>query len=199
MQPVDVAHALDRAACPDLQSLRADYGWSDRNHHIFSRMFGLQAAALHPGVVLTDLLAASAAELATRNPELIGNVDQVCYCHAVNDTLTLGRDRLGPLVRRAFDCDPGVISVAHGSCASAIMVLRMLLAFAPDRPLNVVILTGEKCFFEMLQYAENQGLSGEATAAAFVRVGAAAGTQIWPLRPVCSTGGSLRWLAPRKR
>lgn len=178
MQLVDVAHSLDQATYPDLDMLRADYGWSDRNHRIFARMFGLQSTALHPGVGLADLLAASAARLAARNPGLMGNVDQVYYCHAVNDTLPFDRDLLAQLLRKAFDCDPEVMSVAHGSCTSAIMVLRMLQACTQDRPLNVVILTGEKCFFDMLQYADNQGLYGEATSAVYVRPGTDAGTQI---------------------
>lgn len=171
MQLVDVAHSLSRASFPDLDALRAEYHWSDRNHRIFGRMFGLRSAALHPGVALSELLEQSAADLAARNPGLIGHVDQVYYCHAVNSTLPFDRDFLGGLVRRAFGCDPELMSVAHGSCASAIMVMRMLAGFAADGPLNVVILTGEKCFFDMLQYADNQGLYGEATAAALLRVG----------------------------
>jgi 3-oxoacyl-[acyl-carrier-protein] synthase III len=178
MQLVDVAHSLERASYPDLEELRTEYGWSDRNHRIFSRMFGLQSAARHPGVALADLLAGSAVDLAKRNPELIEHVDQVYYCHAVNDTLPFDHDLLGQLVRKIFACDPEVMSVAHGSCTSAIMVLRTLQAFPDDRPMNVVILTGEKCFFDMLQYADNQGLYGEAASATFVRLGDTAGTQV---------------------
>ncbi len=178
MQIVDVAHSLERADYPDLDNLRADYGWSDRNHRIFSRMFGLTSAALHPGVALAELLESTAADLAARNPDLIGHVDQVYYCHAVNSTFPFDYDFLGQLVRRVFACDPELMSVAHGSCTSAIMALRTLQALPADRPLNVVILTGEKCFFDMLQYADNQGLYGEATAAAYVRVGGAGGTRV---------------------
>ena len=79
MQLVDVAHSLDHATYTDLEALRADYGWSDRNHRIFGRMFGLQSAALHPGRALADLLAISSEQLVARNPGLIGNVDQVYY------------------------------------------------------------------------------------------------------------------------
>ena len=178
MQLVDVAHSLSRASFPDLEALRRNYGWSDRNHRIFGRMFGLESTALHPGTALAELLSYSATELATRNPQLIGHVDHVYYCHAVNSTLPFDRDFLGKLVRRVFQCDPEVMSVAHGSCASAIMVIRMLQGAAADRPLNLVILTGEKCFFEMLQYADNQGLYGEATTAAFLKVGAEGGTRV---------------------
>ena len=178
MQLVDVAHTLGRAAYPDLEDLRADYGWSERNQRIFARMFGLKSAALHPGVALGDLLADSAAQLAARNPDLIGNVDHVYYCHAVNDTLPFNSDLLGRLVRRVFRCDPEVMSVAHASCTSAIMVMRTLHALVQEQALNVVILTGEKCFFEMLQYADNQGLYGEATSAVYIRTRSDAGTQI---------------------
>ncbi|MGJ8628491.1 MAG: hypothetical protein ACSHXB_16135 [Sulfitobacter sp.] len=178
MQLVDVAHSLSQASFPDLDTLRGRYGWSDRNHRIFSRMFRLESAALHPERTLPELLIYSAAELAKANPELIGNVDYVFYCHAVNSTLPPEDDMLGALVRQVFDCDPEVMSVAHGSCASAIMIMRMLQSFQTDRPQNVVILTGEKCFLEMLQYADNQGLYGEATAAAFIKIGSTEGAQI---------------------
>ncbi|MEP4199139.1 MAG: hypothetical protein ABJL99_26230 [Aliishimia sp.] len=178
MQLVDVAHTLSKASYPDLDALRGLYGWSDRNHRIFSRMFALESTALHPQTALPKLLIHSASELVKANPELLGNVDYVFYCHAINSPLMLDDEVLGTLVRTVFDCDPEVMSVAHGSCTSAIMVMRMLQNFPADKPLNAVILTGEKCFFDMLQYADNQGLYGEASAAAFLKVGAETGTQI---------------------
>ena len=178
MQLVDVAHSLPHTALTELDQLRANYGWSDRNHRIFTRMFGLKSAAMHPDLPLRRMLALSANELAARNPELVGNVDYVFYCHAVNTTLPCDKDFLGQVVRDAFDSDAEIMSIANASCASAIMVIRMLEHMQLEREANVVILTGEKCFFEILQYAENQGVYGEATSAAFVKVGAETGTQI---------------------
>lgn len=171
MRIVDVAHTLAAAEYPGLEELRAAYGWSDRNHRIFQRMFGLRSAALHPGVPLIEALRSSAATLAERNPEIVGRVDRVYYCHAVNSTLPADRDLLGRMVRETLGGDPEVMSVAHGSCTSAILVMRTLLALPPEARLNAVVLTGEKCFFEMLQYADNQGLYGEATAAVLLRTG----------------------------
>jgi 3-oxoacyl-[acyl-carrier-protein] synthase III len=178
MQLVDVAHSLAQAAFPELDALRAEYGWSERNHRIFNRMFGLKSTALHPGVPLPEMLAISAACLAGRNPQLLGRVDSVFYCHAVNSAIPFDRDFLAHLVQEIFDCQPEVMSIAHASCASAIMVVRMLQQVESDRPRNIVILTGEKCYFEQLQYADNQGLYGEATTAAYLKLGSESGTRI---------------------
>ena len=52
MQLVDVAHSLPHTALTELDQLRANYGWSDRNHRIFTRMFGLKSAAMHPDLPL---------------------------------------------------------------------------------------------------------------------------------------------------
>ncbi|WP_429933051.1 hypothetical protein [Agrobacterium vitis] len=178
MQLVDVAHSLSNAVYLDLDALRTQYGWSERNHRIFDRMFNLKSAALHPQMPLREMLTISASALAGRNPELIGNVDHLFYCHAVNTTIPFDHGFLEKLAFDVFDCRPEVMSIAHGACASAIMVIHMLQRLESEHPLNVVILTGEKCFFESQQYADNQGLYGEATTGVYVKVGASTGTRI---------------------
>lgn len=178
VQIIDVAHSLDHAEYPDLETLRSEYGWSDRNHRIFDRMFGLRSAALHRGMALRETLSLSARELAVRNPELVGNVDYLFYCHAVNTTLPVGREELTRLAEEVFGSTPEVMSVAHGACASAIMVIHMLRSFRVRQPSNVVILTGEKCFFELMDYADNQGIYGEATAGVFLKLGSETGTRV---------------------
>ncbi len=178
MQLVDVAHSLSNAVYCDLEALRTRYAWSERNHRIFERMFNLKSAALHPDMPLRETLTLSASTLAGRNPELIGNVDYLFYCHAVNITFPFDHGFLEDLAWDVFDCKPEVMSITHGACASAIMVVHMLQRLKHDRPLNVVILTGEKCASELQQYADNQGLYGEATTGVYIKVGANIGTRI---------------------
>jgi hypothetical protein len=178
MQLVDVAHSLSNAVYRDLEALRTQYAWSERNHRIFDRMFNLKSAALHPDMPLRDMLTISAVALARRNREIIGDVDHLYYCHAVNTTIPCDHNFLKDIARDVFNCRPEVMSIAHGACASAIMVIHMLQRLESVRPLNVVILTGEKCFFESQQYADNQGLYGEATTGVYLKVGASTGTRV---------------------
>lgn len=163
----DIAHSLDQAAFPPLDTLRASYGWSAHTHRVFDRLFGLQSTSLHPGVPLADGLRHSAERLAARNPGLSGRVDAIVYAHALNVTLPFASDVLESIGTEIFASQPEVMSISHGSCASAILALHVLRRGRPDLR-NIVLLTGEKCFFELLDYAENNGLFGETTSASWV-------------------------------
>jgi len=178
MQVMDIAHSLDQADFPDLDTLQGRYGWGKRTHRVFDRMFGLKSTALHPDLSLTDGLMMSAKRLAQRNPELIGHVDVVLYAHALNTSLPHERSVLMDIAQDVFGSTPEVMSVTHGSCASAIMGLQLLRAMPRETPLNIVLLTGEKCFFEVLNYADNNGLFGEVTSAVFLRHGSDLGLQV---------------------
>lgn len=169
MQLLDITHSLAQAELPDLETLRDRYGWTARTHRIFDRMFGLQSTSLHPEHSLRETLLISAAKLAARNPALLGNVDLLVYCHALNSTIPLQGDALRMIAREVFDSAPEILSVTQGSCASAILALHLLRHLPPtDRPRNIVLLTGEKCFFELLDYADNNGLFGETTSAVWL-------------------------------
>lgn len=178
MELVQIAHTMDRARFPDLESLREAYGWSTRTHRIFDRMFGLKSTALHPDMALADSLRLSAQRLANKSPELIGNVDYLVYCHALNTSLPFDEPVLEEIARDAFGNTPEVMSVTHGSCASAIMAVQMLRELPFARPTNIVLLTGEKCFFELLNYADNNGLFGEVASAVHLRAGTGGPTRV---------------------
>lgn len=175
MDLVRIAHTMDRATFPDLAALQEAYGWGTRTHRIFERMFGLESTALHPDMALADSLRLAATRLAAQSPDLRDGVDLVVYCHALNTALPFDPPILEDIAIGAFGGAPEVASVTHGSCASAIMALQMLQAMAGDAPANVVLLTGEKCFFELLNYADNNGLFGEVASAVHLRCGGARG------------------------
>lgn len=172
MQLVDVAHSLDQATYPDLDTLQASYGWGKQTHRIFSRMFRLKSTSLHPDMTLLQGLTLSAKALAKRNPALMGSVDYLIYAHALNTSLPCDDVALSDLARDVFDSDPEVMSVTHGSCASAIMAMELMRKSHDGKAANVVLLTGEKCFFELLDYADNNGLFGETTSASLLKLGA---------------------------
>ncbi|WGW04516.1 3-oxoacyl-[acyl-carrier-protein] synthase III C-terminal domain-containing protein [Tropicibacter oceani] len=175
MELVRIAHTMDCASFPDLATLGEAYGWSQRTHRIFDRMFGLQSTALHPKMSLAEGLRLSAQRLADQSTELRGTVDYLVYCHALNTALPLEQETLSQIAAQVFDSTPEVLSVTHGSCASAIMAMQMLRTLPGDRPANIVLLTGEKCFFELLNYADNNGLFGELASAVYLRAGAGQG------------------------
>ena len=175
MELVQITHSLDQASFPPLETLRDRYGWSPRTHRIFDRMFGLESTALHPDLTLLEGLHLSAERLASRNPELCGQVDVLVYCHALNMSLPFAESALAQLGEQVFDCAPEVLSVTQGSCAGAIMAIQALAARDREGPQNIVLLTGEKCFFELLDYADNNGLFGEVTSAVHLRLGDGSG------------------------
>jgi 3-oxoacyl-[acyl-carrier-protein] synthase III len=163
----DITHSLDRATFPPLDDLRDSYGWSAHTHRVFDRLFGLKSTALHPGLGLADGLQLSAERLAARNSDLAGRVDAIVYAHALNVTLPFAQGTLERIGSDVFGSTPEVMSISHGSCASAILALHVLRRGRPDLR-NIVLLTGEKCFFELLDYADNNGLFGEATSASWI-------------------------------
>ncbi len=178
MELVEIAHTMDRASFPALEHLQKSYGWSNRTHRIFERMFGLQSTSLHPDMSLEQSLSLSATRLARQSPTLIGNVDYLVYCHALNTSLPFEVPVLQRIARKAFGTTPEVLSVTHGSCASAIMAMQLIERITGGTPANVVILTGEKCFFELLNYADNNGLFGEIASAVHIRTGTNRGLHV---------------------
>jgi 3-oxoacyl-[acyl-carrier-protein] synthase III len=164
----DIAHSLDTAHFPDLETLRDAYGWGARTHRVFERLFGLKSTSLHPHQRLEDGLERSATKLAQHHPELLGQVDLIVYCHALNTALPFGTDVLQRIGREVFASEAEVLSVTHGSCASALLMLHLMARFPVENARNIVLLTGEKCFFELLDYADNNGIFGETTSAVWL-------------------------------
>lgn len=178
MHIIDTAHSLGHAQFPNLETLRDTYGWSSRNHRIFDRMFQIKSTSLHRDTSLADTLEFSAQKLVNANPELVGAVDYLVYCHALNEVTPCDSNTLGHIAQTVFHSSPEILSVTYGSCASAILAIDMLRHNLEDSPKNIVILTGEKCFFDLLKYAENNGLFGEASSATYLKSNALAGTQV---------------------
>ncbi len=181
MQIVDIRHSLDRAHLWGLETLRERYGWDQRNHRIFSRLFKLKSAALHDDMSLREGLAHSARQLAQANPGLMGRVDLVLYCHAINNTMPFCSTALQDIARDIFDSDAETMSITMGSCCSAIMAMQWLAGLAEPYE-HVVILTGEKCFFHLLDYADNRGLFGEITSATYLKPRGRDGLQVQATR-----------------
>ncbi|MGC1497632.1 MAG: hypothetical protein WA790_17645 [Sulfitobacter sp.] len=178
MQIVDIKHSMDRAQFPDLDALQTRYGWDQRNHKIFDRLFHLKSTSLHDNMTLHEALEYSAQQLVDANPELSGNVDLIVYCHAVNDVMPFSTTALEDIAHSVFDSDGAeTMSITMGSCSSAIMAMQWVAGMG-DAYENVVVLTGEKCFFRLLDYAENNGLFGETTSATYLRPNSKQGLQV---------------------
>ncbi len=184
----DIAHSLDTAVFPGLEALRDAYGWGPRTHRIFDRLFGLKSTSLHPDQRLEDGLRASATKLAMRHACLQGQVDLIVYCHALNTTLAFEDAVLRRIGRDVFGSAAEVMSVTHGSCASALLLLHLLVRYPAGAARNIVLLTGEKCFFELLDYADNNGIFGETTSAVWLT---AAGEGPVVARVTATVGGAF--------
>lgn len=182
MQIVDIHHSLAMAQFPDLETLQSRYGWSAHNQRVFQRLFQLKSTALHDTMTLEEALTHSARALAQANPALVGQVDMVLYCHAISDVMPFDTTALERISWDVFDSRPECYSVTMGSCSSAIIALQFLQALDDAAPKNVVILTGEKCFFRMLDYAENNGLFGEATSATWIKPHSKSGVTVKSVR-----------------
>lgn len=172
MRILDIATSVEDGRLVGLDELQDLYGWSDRDQRIFSRLYGLRSACLHEGGSLRDTLAASLSRLMTANPGAFGRIDGLLYCHALNNTTPIDHHILGELARRFLGGVPEVFSITNSACASAISALEFLAgtvtANVPGR--LFVILTGEKCFDAVLQYAPQSGLFGEGTTAALIDI-----------------------------
>lgn len=172
MRILEVATSLEEAELVPIDALRLRYGWSDRDHRIFTRLFGLRSACLHDGLSLKECLGLSLAKLMSRNAAMFGRIDGLIYCHALNDPMPFDQPILDDLARRFLGGCPDVMSVTHSACASSISILEYLSSVAQSLPDKryFVILTGEKCFDAVLQYAAQSGLFGEASTAVLVDV-----------------------------
>lgn len=182
MQIVDIHHSLDLACFPSLESLQSRYGWDAHNHRVFERLFKLESTSLHDDLTLEEAMRYSAQKLAGANPELVGHVDLIIYCHAINDTMPFDTPVLNEIATQIFSSPAECISVTMGSCSSALMALHLLKGMGSNAPENVVILTGEKCFFSLLDYVENNGLFGEATSATWIKPNERIGLQVESLQ-----------------
>ncbi|WPN96661.1 3-oxoacyl-ACP synthase [Pseudomonas sp. MUP55] len=152
------------------------YAWGERNTKIFGRFHRMESASLFAHETLPELIMKLLQRLrAECDPVLFGRIGYVAWAHSLNcpSPFDLGCD-LADEIRRFMD-RPQVefFSVSQASCASALVGLKFLdakLSAAQARQEDVcgLLITGEKCFHDTVQYVDQNGYFGEAFCATLV-------------------------------
>jgi len=164
MNIIDVATVINPDLTP-LNALQARYQWGERNHKIFSRFLKLESACLFPEETLPQLLKGCLEKLLSRHPDKRGRIRYLAYAHSLNATFPFGADGLRKMAATLLPAQTEVLSATQNSCASSFNALSLLTNLLPgeaeDGPQYAVLLTGEKCFHQTVQYANQNGIFGE--------------------------------------
>lgn len=169
MKIIDVATHIN-PELTTLDTLNDRYQWGERNQKIFSRFLKLESSCLFPNHPLSDLLQATLQTLLAEHEDKRAAITHVIYAHSLHATYPFEarlterwcQEHIGPNVES--------MSVTQGSCASSFMGIellrRMLGNKAPDEaPKYAILLTGDKCFHNTVQYVDQNGLFGEGCSA----------------------------------
>lgn len=153
-----------------LPALAQKYAWGERNTKIFGRFHRMESASLFEHQALPELIMALLQQFrAECDPRLFERIGYVAWAHSLNCPSPF--DRMPGLANalRTFLGGPQVefFSLTQASCASGLVGLKFLdarLGTARARRDNVcgVLITGEKCFHDTVQYANQNGYFGEA-------------------------------------
>lgn len=164
MNIIDVATVINPDLTP-LNALQARYQWGERNHKIFSRFLKLESACLFPEEPLPRLLKGCLEKLLSRHPDKRNRIRYLAYAHSLNATFPYGVDSLRKIAATLLPAQTEVLSATQNSCASSFNALSLLTNLLPDEaedgPQYAVLLTGEKCFHQTVQYANQNGIFGE--------------------------------------
>lgn len=162
--------SLFAAKLTPLPILAEKYAWGERNTKIFCRFHRMESASLFEQEALPDLIIRLLQQLrAECDPALFGRIGYVAWAHSLNCPSPF--DVTGALADdlRTVLGGPQVefFSLTQASCASGLVGLKFLQAklTAPNaRQGNVcgLLISGEKCFHDTVQYANQNGYFGEA-------------------------------------
>ncbi|WP_248732162.1 3-oxoacyl-ACP synthase [Pseudomonas sp. MWU13-2517] len=179
-------HTISSLVAKDLTALPVlaqKYAWGERNTKIFSRFHRMESASLFEREALPDLIMQLLHQFkAECDPHVFARIGYVAWAHSLNcpcpfDTTPHLTNNVRKWLGR-----PQVefFSVTQASCASALVGLKFLnakLAAAHARQENVtaLLITGEKCFHDTVQYADQNGYFGEAFCATLLSADPAPG------------------------
>ncbi|MFJ4389495.1 beta-ketoacyl-[acyl-carrier-protein] synthase family protein [Pseudomonas soli] len=162
--------SLVAANLTPLPALAEKYAWGQRNTKIFSRFHRMESASLFEQEALPDLIMQLLQKFrAECDPILFGRIGYVAWAHSLNcpSPFDLFPGLAGQLRRFLGHPQLEFFSVTQASCASALVALKLFdarLAAAQARQDNVcgLLISGEKCFHDTVQYADQNGYFGEA-------------------------------------
>ncbi|MDW6001393.1 3-oxoacyl-[acyl-carrier-protein] synthase III C-terminal domain-containing protein [Vibrio mangrovi] len=174
MKIIDVATHIN-PSLTSLDKLHQLYQWGDRNQKIFSRFHRLESACIFPHQSLAETLTSCLERLLAQHPDKLDAITHVAYAHSLHTTYPFDIRLLESIVRQQLSARVEVMSLTQGSCASSFMGLALLdkvCRVSPDgesqQPTYAILLTGDKCFHETIQYVDQNGLFGEGCTAVLV-------------------------------
>ncbi|WP_315707740.1 3-oxoacyl-[acyl-carrier-protein] synthase III C-terminal domain-containing protein [Brenneria uluponensis] len=180
MNIIDIA-TLINPQLTALSTLQQHYQWGARNQKIFSRFHKLESACLFPDLALSRMLSECLARLLARHPEKRQQITHVAYAHSLHSTYPFDADVLRTVVAEHLPASVEVLSVTQNSCASSFAGLALLQRILPAADASAgfaVLLTGDKCFHQTVQYVDQNGVFGEGCSAVLVSRAADAGGSV---------------------
>ncbi|MEX5592631.1 3-oxoacyl-ACP synthase [Pseudomonas orientalis] len=159
-----------------LPALAEKYAWGERNTRIFERFHRMESASLFAQEALPDLIMKLLQRFRDAcDPALFERIGYVAWAHSLHcpSPFDRGRELAGEVRRFLGRPQVEFFSVSQASCASGLVALKLLdarLAAAQARQEDVcgLLITGEKCFHDTVQYVDQNGYFGEAFCAVLV-------------------------------
>lgn len=168
MNIIDIATLVNPALTP-LSELQARYQWGERNQKIFSRFLQLESACLFPEASLRQLLQGVLEKLLAKHPEKRGHIGYLAYAHSLHSTFPFAANTLNEVAAQTLPVGVEIFSATQNSCASSFNALALLASqlrqHEAQTPCYAILLTGDKCFHQTVQYVNQNGIFGEGCSA----------------------------------
>ncbi|MCU1748570.1 3-oxoacyl-ACP synthase [Pseudomonas sp. 6D_7.1_Bac1] len=162
--------SLVAANLTPLSALAEKYDWGERNNKIFGRFHRMESASLFELDALPDLIMRLLQQFkAECDPVLFEQIGYVAWAHSLNcpSPFDLAPALASDLRMFLGRSEVEFFSVTQASCASALVGLKFLkakisAAHASQDNVCALLITGEKCFHDTVQYVDQNGYFGEA-------------------------------------
>lgn len=172
MKILDVA-TLINPELTSLETLHRRYQWGERNQKIFSRFLKLESTCLFPDHTLPELLHTTLKRLLAKHEDKRSAITHIVYAHSLHATYPFETRVLEQWCHQHIGAHVESLSVTQGSCASSLLGLALLQRILGQRATNeapkyAILLTGDKCFHDTVQYVDQNGLFGEGCSATLI-------------------------------
>jgi 3-oxoacyl-[acyl-carrier-protein] synthase III len=157
-----------------LSVLSEKYSWGNRNDKIFSRFHNFVSASLFPETALPVLIENLFSQLRQEcHPALLEKIDFIAWAHSLHAAMPFDiNSMMQNQLSRIFN-NPNIefFSVTQGSCASGILTLKYIQnKFSTQKWRSGLMITGEKCFHQTVQFVDQNGYFGEGLSATLISV-----------------------------
>jgi len=165
-------------ALTPLSVMSEKYRWGNRNDKIFSRFHNFVSASLFPETALPVLIENLFSQLRQEcHPALLEKIDFIVWAHSLHAVLPFDINRVVQNQFSRIFNNPNIecFSVTQGSCASGMLTLKYIQhKFANQKWRSGLMITGEKCFHQTVQFVDQNGYFGEGLSATLIGVTPAA-------------------------